>query len=214
MSEPPKPRPRPSQPDSAGAPAEDSLWARMARELATNPDSPASLRIMSSMGASLAPRGAAAAQLEQALAHQIEYPGQLADAAVAAAVRHWEAACGGSMDPQLIDDMRQAAARQLEQRRAGPPPMESILPDVASRSDFGYDHRLHLEGLRGTWHRLWAIIGMESIFGDSEEHQQNVAALKAQFEEILGRALTEQEMGALRTHALKHGERVRLQRGL
>jgi hypothetical protein len=80
-----------NRPRRPGAPNQGP-WEAMARELSSDPDSPASLRIMSAVNSALRPRAQAVDQLVDALADQEQQPGASADAAVAAARAHWRAA--------------------------------------------------------------------------------------------------------------------------
>jgi hypothetical protein len=186
----------------------DSPWAAMARELARNPDSPASLRIMSAVNASLRPRQERVQALMEAIAQQLEQPGPQADAAFEAAKAAWERVCGDKLSDALADEMRADVERALAQRRRGPPPLESIVAGVAGRTDTGYEHGIHLQGLRGTWHRLWAIIAMGATFGGDANHHSAVATVCQQFESMLGRPLSAPEWSALEAHALAHGKRM------
>lgn len=90
----------------------------------------------------------------------------------------------------------------------GPPPIESIIRDAAGRQDIGYSLRIHLQGLRGTWHRLWAMIGTAEIFGDTDGMSEGVSALRGQFEEALGRPMTAIEWQQLVDDARSHGRTV------
>ncbi|TXI23098.1 MAG: hypothetical protein E6Q67_04985 [Roseateles sp.] len=189
------------EPDGESCP-----WLAMARELAANPDSPASLRILSSVNASLRPRMAAVEQLLDALVAQLERPGPVADASVAAASRHWEVACDGELTAGILEDLKRDAAAIVDRMRSSPPPIESILADVCGRSDIGYDLGLDLEGLRGTWHRLWAAISMARVFGESPEQVDCVASFRAEVERQLGRVITESEWQQLQQHAFRHGD--------
>jgi hypothetical protein len=196
---------QPPHDDPAGEPAADP-FSRAARELAANPDSPTSLRIVSALNAATRPRRAAVEQLVQALAEQLERSGVTADAAVAAAARHWEAVCQAPMTDELLQDFRHEAAQALERRRREPPPMQDIVAGVDARTDTGYELGVHLQGLRGTWHRLWAAIALGSAMGHSVEQRDAVAAVRAQLEAQLGRALTAGEWSRLEAHAAAHGE--------
>lgn len=184
----------------------DDRWLQLAREVATNPDSTASLRIMSAVNGAMKPAKQAAAQVIEALAAQIEAPGEHADAAVAAAVRHWESVCNASLAPDVLNGMREDAAALIQRRRRQPPPMEAIVAGVGEPVDMGYDLSLHLNGLRGTWHRLWASIALGVMMGESEEHAEAVGTVRQQFEQLLGRSLSPDEWLRLSQHAQAHGQ--------
>lgn len=181
---------------------DDSVWGRMARELASNPDSPESLRIMSAISSAVAPLEAAVDQVKEAIATQMTDPGPAADAACDAAIGHWEKAAHGPMDQGLQLALRQEVREEITTARRGPPPVESILGSLGGRTDVGYDEGLHLQGVKGTWHRLWAMIGMANLFGGGEEHDRNVAELRGEFENVLGRSMSPTEWSALESDAL------------
>ena len=91
--------------------------------------------------------------------------------------------------------------------RSGPPHIESIIRDAAGRTDTGYMLRIHMHGLLGIWHRLWAIIVTATRLGGEDLHQ-GVSEVRAQFEQQLGRAMTEDEWAQLETHAKAHAQRL------
>jgi len=188
-------------------PGED-IWTAMARELSSHPDSPAALQIMSAVNSAMRPRNAAADQVVSALAEQLENPGPAADAAVTAAVAHWERACDGPASDSLIEQLRKEARQLVADRRRGPPKIESVVADVAGRPDAGYELGVHMHGLRGTWHRLWASISASRLWGESPEQQECVATVREQFEAQLGRALTSDEWAQLTQHAHRHCDTV------
>lgn len=181
-------------------------WGALARELAANPDSPTSLKIMSAIGQALRPSRQAAEQLVHAYLVQLESPGDKADAAALAAEKHWEAACHAELDDALRQHLRDEAARSLARRRRMPPAVELVVAGLEGRTDTGYALGLHLEGLKGTWHRLWAAIALGHALGDSPEQHDCVAAVRGQFEELLGRPLSPTEWDTLATHAKVHGQ--------
>lgn len=187
----------------------ESPWAAAARELAGNPDSPESLRIMSAFNATLAPREKAVQQLVDALEAQLgsatPSPGQ--EAAVAAAIAHWQKACNGQMEPALLEDLRAQAARQATQRRSRPPQMNAILSPMPAATDVGYQLGIHLQGLEGTWHRLWGILSLTYQFGDDPDADAGCTEVRLQFEQILGRQLQQQEWSALLDSAHAHANR-------
>lgn len=129
-------------------PGED-IWMAAARELTRNPDSPASLQILSSVN---------------------KMVGRL-DAPV---------------EPRP---------------RKGSPDMNGILASRPAITDTGYRLGIHLEGVEGTWHRLWAIIALTCGLGDDVDQDDGVATVRAQFEQVLGREMTQSEWAALVAHA-------------
>lgn len=186
-------------------PGEDG-WLALAREVVTNPDSPASLQLLSQVNQAMRPRIQAATQLTEALVAQIEQPDAPgAQAAVDAAIAHWEKACASPIDAPLLADFREDARKVALRRRRQPPLLESIVAGVEGRSDVGYQLGLDLEGLRGTWHRLWAAIAMSAAWGESPAAVEAVAAIREQFEQHLGRQLAPAEWEMLTAHAQRHG---------
>jgi hypothetical protein len=180
----------------------------MARELAARPDSPASLKIMSAVAEATLPRRRAVEQLVQAYTLQLQSPGPMADASVRAAERHWETVCGVPIDDDVREGLREDAAGSIARSRSKPPPVESVVAGLDAKTDVGYDLGIHLEGLRGTWHRLWAAIAMGASLGETPEQRECVATVRAQFESILGRALDTSEWSTLEQHAIAHGQAI------
>jgi hypothetical protein len=191
------------QPPSKGSP-----WESMARELASNPDSPASLHIMSAVNSALRPRQQAVDQLVNALAAQVEHSDVGTDAAVSAATKHWETACQVTASAEALQPLRNEAAELVKRRLRHPPALESILPDVRVRLDAGYELGVSLEGLRGTWHRLWAAISLSKTWGDDVGDPSFIGVILNQFELALGRAMTASEWSQLVEHATRHAENV------
>jgi hypothetical protein len=60
-----------------------------------------------------------------------------------------------------------------------------------------------VDGLYGLWHRLWAALSMAQLWG-SPEFEDLPVALRAQFESLLGRAMTDEEYAMLAAHAHQH----------
>jgi hypothetical protein len=86
--------------------------------------------------------------------------------------------------------------------------MDSILASRPATTDTGYRLGIHLEGLEGTWHRLWGMIVLVFGFGNDVGTDDGVAAVRAQFEQLLGRGMSAQEWNALVAHAKNHHETV------
>ncbi len=192
---------------SAQRPGE-SIWEAMARELASNPDSPASLNIMSAVGKAVRPRMQAADQVVAALEEQLQVDGEPQREALHAAVQYWERESSIPMSKTLLDDLRDTAKERIERRRRQPPGMESILSSRPATTDTGYQLGIHLEGLQGTWHRLWGIICLTFSFSGDVESDDGVATVRAQFERLLGRSMSPVKWGALVAHAKHHHETV------
>lgn len=185
-----------------------SPWTDLARELAQNPDSPRSLRIQSAVSAALAPRQRAAQQVVDALIIQPTEATATAEAALQAAMRHWERVFGHTMTAADLDSLRQDAHRQAEAKANRPPPMESILGALPGGTDALYQLGVSVHGLEGTWHRLWGIVAMVHSFGQDPTTDESVATVRDQFEEALGRALTPAEWQALKIHAIQHADKT------
>lgn len=188
----------------------ESPFMAAARELARNPDSPASLQIMSAVGRSMGPRVKAADQVRQALEEQLEEDGPRQRAAVDAAVAAWERICGATMDADLLASLREDAARALQERGRRPPPLKSIVLDLPATTDTGYQLGVHLHGLEGTWHRLWAMACLSYSFARNPSLDEGVLAVRAQFEALLGRRLSDDEWMALSAHAQAHAASANL----
>lgn len=186
----------------------ESVWTAMARELASNPDSPVSLNIRSAVGQAMKPRSQAVEQVVSALEAQLLEDGEQQRAAVQAAIQHWERECGIQMESSLLEDLARSARERIERRRRQPPDLASILASRPATTDTGYRLGIHLEGLDGTWHRLWGMICLAYGFGNDVETDEGVAAVRAQFEQLLGRAMSPQEWNPLVAHAKNHHETV------
>jgi hypothetical protein len=160
------------------------------------------------MGRALAPRRQAVEQVLEALGAQIEQDGEPQRAAVAAAIAYWERETGAPMDAELLEELRQEARKAAERRSRQPPAMQDILHAMPAATDVGYDLGVHLHGLQGTWHRLWASMCMCYSFGGDPSTESTVGTVRGQFEQLLGRPLEPQEFDALAAHARKHYETV------
>lgn len=160
------------------------------------------------MNAALAPRSRAVQQLVDALESQLQSaePNQAHEAAVAAATAHWEKVCGGPMDAATLDLMREEASAQAAKKANRPPAMSSVLSATPEMTDVGYGLGLYLDGLEGTWHRLWALMSLTIQFGDDPDVDAGCAEVRQQFEKILGRVLTPQEWSSLNDHARRHAQ--------
>ncbi|MEJ8837728.1 hypothetical protein [Ramlibacter sp. AN1133] len=164
---------------------------------------------MSNVNRATRPQREATDRLIDALAGQIESPQDPATAAeLAAASEHWTTVTGERLDADMLGQLRDDAQQLLQRRRRGPPAIESIVLGAAERSDVGYDLGLHLEGLRGTWHRLWALISLSSTMGGDTDDA--VQVIRGQLEQQLGRPLTESEWAQLTEHALRHAAQGKL----
>lgn len=156
----------------------ESIWDAMARELASNPDSPASLNIMSAVSQAMKPQTQAADQVVAALEAQLHEDGEPQRAALQAAIQYWERQCRMTMDGATLDDLQKTARERIERRRRQPPAMTSILSSQPATTDTGYQLGIHLEGLQGTWHRLWGIISLSFGFGNDVEANEGIATVR------------------------------------
>lgn len=95
--------------DGQRGPKIEQRWVDLARQLAANPDDPASLRIVSAMNHAMRPAAQAAAQVVEALAEQLSAPSERTETAVAAAVRHWESVCKSPMDQEVMIGLKDEA---------------------------------------------------------------------------------------------------------
>jgi len=182
----------------------DENLQRLVRELIERPESPTSLAVQASLERMIRPSEEAIAALIEALALQIEQPGPEADAAVAAAKLQYEAATGQPADPYL-DEFRASAHELLQRRLRRPPKMEEVLGLNSSVQDLQYDRAGLLGGLRGTWHRLWASISSREMFADMGlEPDDTVDLIRTDFEDQLGRGLSDKEWNTLEAHAVRN----------
>jgi hypothetical protein len=202
------PAPKKPPPSKLEVPPGESVWAALARELARNPEGPVGLHVQSAMGRVLAPRWQAVEQVLEALGAQIAQEGESQRAAVAAAIAYWERETGAPMDAELLEELRQEARKSAERRTRQPPAMQNILHAMPAVTDVGYELGVHLHGLQGTWHRLWASMCLCYSFGDDPSTESMVRTVRAQFEQLLGRPLEPQEFDALAARARKHYETV------
>ncbi|MFN9470914.1 hypothetical protein [Acidovorax sp.] len=170
---------------------------------------------MSAINSAFASRQKAVQQLVDALGAQLESKAasKALDAAVAAAIVHWEKVCEGPMEPSLLEDLRAEALKQIERRRNRPPQMHTILNPVPTMTDVGYGLGLYLDGVEGTWHRLWAILSLTFQFGENPEGNTDCEGLRLQFEQILGRRMQLAEWIALVDHARAHAATRRSSHG-
>lgn len=165
------------------------------------------------------PRQQANEQLVAALAERLQRPDDPhAKEGASAAISYWERTCEAPLGGQLLAEFEEAARNLLRSRSQQPPPLESIVAGVEGRSDVGYQLGVHLNGLRGTWHRLWALIAMEVSFSAADgltaaaatdAMSPAVQTVREQFEQQLGRALSEQEWRQLGDHARARGLAMR-----
>ena len=92
----------------------ESIWDAMARELASNPDSPASLNIMSAVSQAMKPQTQAADQVVAALEAQLHEDGEPQRAALQAAIQYWERQCRMTMDGATLEDLQKTARERIE----------------------------------------------------------------------------------------------------
>ena len=91
-----------------------------------------------------------------------------------------------------------------------PPDIKTVLQLSEKPLDYEYDIVGTTDGVRGTWHRLWAaIVSQKSgIFGDTEhaklESERLVSDIRNEFETKFGRPLTDEEFDRLELFAEEH----------
>ncbi len=178
------------------------------RELASDPDSPMSLKIMSAVSHAVAPRQRAADQVVDALEGQLLQSGKVQQEAVEAAILYWEREFKESMPSGMLGDLEHEARERTRIRSRQPPRMDSILTSYPATTDTGYDLGVHLEGLKGTWHRLWAMLSLAQSFGEDVTQHEGVAEVRRQFQQQLGREVSSQEWQDLVAHAAHHAATV------
>lgn len=177
------------------------VWEALAREVASHPDSPVSLHALSAVNKALRPRTDATEALVHALHAQMQQDGPMQQAAVQAAIAHWERTCGTVLESDLLADLRAQARQNVQRTRRAPVSMDSILEQRPDTTDTGYRLGIHLEGIEGTWHRLWAMLVLVLGFGDDVDEDEGVATVRAQFEHHLRRSMSSTEWAALVAHA-------------
>ncbi len=188
--------------------SDESPWGALARELASNPDSPASLQIVSAIRQSVQPQVQAVEQVVSAIEAQCMEDGEHQRVAVQAAIQCWERACHTEMDSATLADFHKMAQQRIDRRRRHPPSMTSILTQVPTMTDTGYQLGVHMQGIEGTWHRLWGIIVLSCGFTDNVDADEAVVTVRAQFENLLGREMLPEEWRALVVHAKHHHQTV------
>lgn len=88
---------------------------------------------------------------------------------------------------------------QEKPTRRGPPPIESILVDAGGKSDIGYQYGIHMVGLHGAWHRLWASLIL--VWQMDSDVDGVVHIVREQVSEALGRPMTDSEFARLKQDA-------------
>lgn len=190
------------------SPSEDPLAALIAAFL-KQPESPAGLRLQSMINRGLRPLAEARLQVLDALVAQINgaVPHPAAQAAVDAAHQHLAGVLRlRQLSSESISELA-TQARAIAKRR-GPPTLESLVPQAAGRSDVGYAEGLHLVGIRGAWHRLWAMMVMRAQFGDGDGVAAAELEVREQLERALGFRLEDEQLAKLRENARAHARNL------
>jgi len=167
------------------------------RTLAENPNSPASLRLISAMQKALAPYSAANDDVMQALAAQLERDGPDERADVEAAIQQWELVCDGPMCAVTRHGFESDARGLRTERRGLPPEMASILISVPEITDTGYELGVHFDGLKGTWHSLWKLVLLNASSPNLTWTAGGLNVVRKRFEANLGRPLEAVEWSRL-----------------
>lgn len=189
-------------------PGED-IWTALARELLARPEGPVALGVISQINQATRPRQQAYSRLVEAYAKHIKDPGSAGvSAEIELAKTSWSEACNEDLSSPIVEMVERDAADLVEQRKTRPPELSAVLLDGADgRRDFGYELGGDLNGLQGTWHRLWALISMDRLFGHIGTSSA-VSELREEFETQLGRSLAPVEWNQLVTHAHRHCDEV------
>ncbi|MDB5930984.1 MAG: hypothetical protein JWR60_2691 [Polaromonas sp.] len=193
----------------------ETIWTAMARELVDRPDGPVALQVQSAVNAALRPHQRAVEGVVNALTRQLQAPGAPGvQVELDAAIVRWEAVCQKVLSEEVLAGMQREAAEAMERRRKQPPAMTLILQpgphglgSLAGRTDIAYALGLDLGGLQGTWHRLWAAISMTRHLS-LPAGDDLIPTLRAEFEDLLGRPLTQGEWDALVLDAHWHCDYV------
>ena len=93
----------------------------------------------------------------------------------------------------------------------GPPPIETITPDALGKTDTGYALGVHMVGLHGAWHRLWAMLVLRAGFDSADDldpEDDGLNTVRAQVGQALGRPITDEELSLLNEHALTHAAAI------
>lgn len=194
---------------SKSPPPERSPFERMAEELLKRPEGPAALGFMAKMGRMMQPQTDAINRLVDAIAADLREPSDATAHEVASAKLAYELLTGNEAAGDLWAGFVKDAEELNHKARCQPPAIEEILTDTAPISDMGYAIAGDLGGIKGTWHRLWSSISSERFFaGMGTALESIVPELRAEFEQMLGRAMSEDEWHRLETHAHKHCDEV------
>jgi hypothetical protein len=183
------------------------------QEFARNPDGPLGLKVQSQLNQVVAPRIAKANAIVQAM---MVFDGAPTDAnreAINHAIREWEMMDGENnahrISPEMLHEFETAAKEALIRQRQRPPEMSSILADCGDVTDYEYEVAGLLTGIKGRWHGLWSLISFHYAYvtlglASEEESSKNIAEVRAEFESLLGRPMTDQEYDRLHRHAIAH----------
>lgn len=188
-------------------------WAALAREVAERPEGVVGLHVMSAINAALKPRQEAVSELVITIANVQASPDDVAaKIALGTAKRHWESTCQCTLTDSLLEEFTSEAAALRERRKTMPPTIESILACISGLTDYGYRLGGDLQGVLGTWHRLWASISTERLFDLNDEDRPLSVELRKQFEEKLGREMSGDEWAKLVAHAHNHSDTVMVEK--
>jgi hypothetical protein len=88
----------------------------------------------------------------------------------------------------------------------GPPAIEEVLQLKDPVEDPTYDVFGSLDGVKGTWHRLWSAMSLRHTTNLGDRFLPD--ELLHEFETKFGRGLTPDEIQALDNHARQHAETV------
>ena len=182
---------------------------KLMNDLVAGRETPALLGFQAGMERAMRPAAEAVSRLVEAIAADLRQPTDETRLEVERAKVGYEVVVEQSALVIWDDLVEQAKTHNLE-RRKRPPAMSEILDIEAEPSDLGYSLGGTLGGVQGTWHRLWSSISSARFFEfvGAPQDPQHIEEMRAEFEGLFGRALTEAEWHRLVQHAHLHADEV------
>jgi len=189
-------------------------FSKLAEEFINNPDSPVGLRFQSFANKMMTPPK----EVDALLSALVDYKREPTDSnksSVDACILDWEKMNGPNeplqMTPDMLSSFKEQAEDIIKSEQRQPPPIDSILELEAIPTDYEYDIAGTFGGIKGVWHTFWAAISSEYTFtaiipNQAETYSELVKTIRKEFEELLGREMTQPEFDALSVHAMRNSE--------